>query len=108
MDTLFFKDVHSLYPAQGLSDAVISFYIRLVTDNIQLIVDEYKLYHNRELLPCSRMVTVVSPLLYQGICGAVTTTDSDARFSSLYRTLCVGEQIHANAKELVAFPCNLK
>ncbi len=38
MDTLFFKDIHSLYPAQGLSNAVISFYIRLVTDAIQLIV----------------------------------------------------------------------
>ena len=60
--------------------------------------------HCRELLPCSRMVAIVSPLLYQGILDAVATDNTD-RFASLWRSLCRNEQIHH--KELIAFPCNL-
>ena len=101
-ETLFVQDVISLYPKQGITDAVISFFIRYRTCWLCLHIHIANHFNYRELLPCSSRVCVVSPLLYQGISEAVKLDDPNSRFASLWQAVC------ANNKDLIAFPCNLR
>ena len=100
------SDIQSAYPWNGISDAVVDFFIRFVSTIICSLVTAYHnnlCAHIREMLPPNPDIACVGALTYTGIVKAASDMK---RLVDIHRN--VNQQMDLAGKKMIIFPCKLR